>query len=178
MWPRSSAFTSTCSFAPLRHRTWREGRGGDPRAPGTGDWRWSRPRPTPHGRGGWGCPGPAGQGEASQESLGWLAGGPSTRSGTGGGSVGLQSVLGGVTDPVPRKGPCDAAGVSCGLTGSAGWVSGRSRRCMGGPRGRVRVPKRNPTTDRKPSDACGVGMRGASLRVHSSCANMLPAQKN
>lgn len=146
VWPRSSAFMSTCSFAPLRHRTWREGRGGDPRAPGTGDWRWSRPRPTPHGRGAGGCPGPAGRGEASQESLGWLAGGPSTRSGTGGGSVGLQSVLGSVTDPVLRKGPCDAAGVSCGLTGSAGL----GQRSLSPLRGRAQRTCQGPET--KPND--------------------------
>lgn len=92
------------------------------------------------GAGGGGCPGPAGRGEASQESLGWLAGGPSTRSGTGGGSAGLQSVLGGVTDRVLRKGPCNAAGVSCGLTGSAGLgqrslspLRGRAQRTCQGP---------------------------------------------
>lgn len=93
-----------------------------------------------------GCPGPAGRGEASQESLGWLAGGPSTRLGTGGGSVGLQSVLGGVTDPVPRKGPCDAAGVSCGLTGSAGL----GQRSLSPLRGRAQRTCQGPET--KPND--------------------------
>lgn len=98
------------------------------------------------GAGGGRCPGPAGQGEASQESLGWLAGGPSTRSGTGGGSVGLQSVLGGVTDRVLWKGPCNAAGVSCGLTGSAGL----GQRSLSPLRGRAQRTCQGPET--KPND--------------------------
>lgn len=123
MWPRSSAFTSTCSFAPLRHRTWREGRGGDPRAPGTGDWRWSRPRSTPHGRGGGEVPGACRPGRGLPGVAGLARWWPQH-------AVGDRGWLRG---PAERAGRCDGPRPAEGSV-RRGWRLLRAdRQCRAGP---------------------------------------------